>query len=277
MFYAFIVLVVVLLIGVIYFAILKAKNKSQDYYMNMLLLKRYNELIKKYFKHINQNNIEKYLLRQEEVDQFDETHIIKNIETIKQIEKNFYLIKKNLDKKQFDKVLISQLEKISPLWICKTDFTLNQINNSYTKILNLANSIKKTRLSEEISKCFGNAVVYQLDDFILLLKNKVVIIDIKDIFEIKLLSYEDFQLDVNLKDCHEVLYDGNDPLEELDFRQENLNVEGEGEANIETYVKCYVYEFQAKYLDKEYKTKFHIMNVNYNKKLSLLIKKQKEV
>ena len=141
----------------------------------------------------------------------------------------------------------------------------------------MANSIKKTRLSEEISKCFGNAVVYQLDDFILLLKNKVVIIDIKDIFEIKLLSYEDFQLDVNLKDCHEVLYDGNDPLEELDFRQEQISEMEGKEANIETYVKCYVYEFQAKYLDKEYKTKFHIMNVNYNKKLSLLIKKQKEV
>ena len=274
MLYAFIVIVVVILVGVIYFTFLRAKNKSKDFYMNMLLLKRYNVLVNKYFKQAKIEGKETFLLLQKEKIDFDEKALLQNIETIQKVEKNFYLLKKSIDKKDFSKELVKGLEQLAPLWLCAEDFVLNENNNSIVKKLNLANSIKKTRLSEEISKCFGNAVVYQLDDYILPLKDKAVVIDEKDIFEIKLLTYKQFDIQIKFKDSHEVLYDGNDPLEELDFRQEELSHEEGKDPQIETYVKCYVYDFQAKYFDKTFQTKFHIMNVNDKEMLDSLIAKK---
>lgn len=255
MIYAFVVLIVIIFAFMIYFAVLKARKNGTEYYMNMLLLKRYNFLAKKAF-----GNLEEYQLKFEEKNDFQTDDFCANVENIKKVDKNLYLIKKYLESGKKDEKVKNQIEKNIKIVTSKPNFQFIDKNFLHEKMLSLASqAVPYHQLSEEISPLFGNAKAYHFGDFAMIPAGKnIVFVNVKDVFESKILAKGKVKFALHFEEEHEVDYDGEDPLVELDFRQEKI-VKENGEEEISTYVKCSVFTLTIKFDKEEIVKKIHLM------------------
>lgn len=257
MLYAFIVLAVIVLVALLCYTILNARKNSSEFLMNMILLSRYNKLIKSIGRKTKQD-VQDFVLKFEEKETLLEKDILKNIETIKNVDANFALLQKEKSKKNKN---LAILNKLDPLFSCKS-CSIIQNENKITKVLDYAHqTVIKKELSSEISKFFGNMQGYLIEGFILFfLENKVVIIEVNDIFNIEAVDYKNVKLAVQKEIVHEVDYDGEYPLDELDFRQEEIPNDHEVQGfEIVTKVKCNIYNITLQVGARTLKTKLHLM------------------
>lgn len=255
MIYAFIVLIVMIFAFMIYFAVLRARKDGMEYYMNLILLKRYNALAKIVF-----GKTEEYQLKFVQKEEFQADDFCKNIESIKKIDRNFYFLKKYLESAKKDEKFKDQIEKNIEIIKSEQTFQYLDKNFQYGKLLELAvQAIPYHPLSEEISPLFGNAKAYHFGDFAMIPAGKnIVFVNVKDVFESKILTKGKVKFALHFEEEHEVDYDGEEPLDELDFRQEKVAKEN-GEEEILTHVKCSVFTLKVKFEDEEVVKKIHLM------------------
>lgn len=241
--------------------------------MNNILLSRYNKLLKNVGKKCN-IDFKNYLLLFEEKKEMKEEDILNNVQTIKNVESNFANLQKNKSKKEVD---LNALIKLQPLIVGEVG---EQKENKLTKVLNFASqSVPKRQLSKEVVSIFGNMEGFLIDGFVLFfLSSQVVMVEMKNIFNLEAVGYRKVKLSVEKEIEHEVDYDGMYPLEELDFRQEEIaNDHEEKGFEIVTKVKCSIYKIMIEVNARELKTKLHLMRTEDVKNFEKLANIEKNI
>ena len=130
-------------------------------------------------------------------------------------------------------------------------------------------------MSEEVSEFFGNLQGWEIEHNILfLLKTKAVIIDCKDVFNCFYIDYNDLHLIIDKLGMHEVEYDGLLPLEDVDFRQEEVLSQHNNKGyEIITKVKCFQYLLKIVSKEKTLEQKIHLMKTSDIEEIENYIKK----
>ncbi len=260
MLYAFIAIAVVLLISLLCYTIYNARKNSSEYLMNMILLSRYNRLLKSMGRKAK-IDVSEFELKFKNKDNITDEDILNNVEIIKNVDANFARLQNEKANKSYN------LDKLNPIKImvgCES-VKLDQKKNKVTQVLDYAKRIViKKELSSDISKFFGNMEGYLIEGFILFfLENKVVIIEVNDIFNIEAVDYKNVKLAVQKEIVHEVDYDGEYPLDELDFRQEEIPNDHEVQGfEIVTKVKCNIYNLELQVGARTLKSKLHLMRTD---------------
>lgn len=257
MLYAFIAIAVILLISLLCYTIYNARKNSSEYLMNMILLSRYNRLLKVMGRKAK-FDVSEFELKFENKDNITDDDILNNVEIIKNVDANFARLQNEKANKSYN------LDKLNPIKImvgCES-VKLEQKKNKITQVLDYAKQIViKKELSSDISKFFGNMEGYLLEGYLLFfLQSKVIIVELGDIFNIEVVDMKKVNIKVEKEIVHEVDYDGENPLEELDFRQEEIPNEHESQGfEILTKVKCNVYNLVLQVGARTLKTKLHLM------------------
>jgi hypothetical protein len=203
-------------------------------------------------------DVSEFELKFKNKDNITDEDILNNVEIIKNVDANFARLQNEKANKSYN------LDKLNPIKIMVgcVSVKLEQKKNKVTLVLDYAKRIViKKELSSDISKFFGNMQGYLIEGFILFfLENKVVIIEVNDIFNIEAVDYKNVKLAVQKEIVHEVDYDGEYPLDELDFRQEEIPNDHEEQGfEIVTKVKCNIYNITLQVGARTLKTKLHLM------------------
>lgn len=271
MLYGFIALAVVVLTALLCYTVIMARRNSSDYLMNLILLTRYNKLLKKVckMKHISSDG---YRVAFENKHDFNDKDLLNNVEQIKKVDSNFALLKKCEKEKT---LTIDSLSKLEVFALAEPEFKLEHKSCSISKVFDFAaQALPKKPFANEIAQIFGNIEGYCIEGYsLLLLKNKIVMVENNDVFHIESFGYDKLKVKIEKSDCHEVDYDGLYPLEELDFRQEEIpNDREEKGYEIITKVKCYVYKIEIEANSRKLKTKLHLMRTSDVEEFEKMIK-----
>ncbi len=262
MLYIFVAIAVVILAALLCFAIFNARKNSSEFIMNTILLSRYNQLVKKATRKtgLKKKEVQKYEIAFEAKNGLSEEDVLNNIKIIKSVEANFVHLKAMM-KGEND---LSKLSETGTIFLEAGENSFTQKDCQMTKVLTLAHqSVPRKELSREVSPIFGLLEGYLLEGFLLFfLTEKVVCIELNNIFNIEVANYKNVTLNVEKINTHEVDYDGTLPLEDVDFRQEEMPDDYARHGyEIITKVKCNVYQINLSIEERVLKTKAHLMRV----------------
>lgn len=262
MLYIFVAIAVVILAALLCFAIFNARKNSSEFIMNTILLSRYNQLVKKATRKtgLKKKEVQKYEIAFEAKNGLSEEDVLNNIKIIKSVEANFVHLKAMM-KGEND---LSKLSETGTIFLEAGENSFTQKDCQMTKVLTLAHqSVPRKELSREVSPIFGLLEGYLLEGFLLFfLTEKVVCIELNNIFNIEVANYKNVTLNVEKINTHEVDYDGTLPLEDVDFRQEEVPDDYARHGyEIITKVKCNVYQINLSIEGRVLKTKAHLMRV----------------